>query len=197
MNENTTGATKKRSGLVLGIMMAVIVVGCSGGAETGTTGASDTGVDTESTMADVVDTTTTGASTATGDPVASDQDPCTILTIDEINQVFPGNDEPWAAEDQQCLFDGFFIDLQPLTLEMIEDQEEPTGWEVRPLEIEGADWAVFRIDTNVTDYEKVLDVIAGGPTGTVHIIVQNADIELGSATFEGVVGLLQTAMGRL
>ena len=197
MNANTTRAAKKPSSLALGIMIAVIVVGCSGGAETETTAASDIGGDTDSTMAEVANTTTTEASAATGDPIVSDQDPCTILTIDEINEVFPGNDEPMAAEDLQCLFDGFFIDLQPLTLEMVEAEEEPTGWEVRPLEIDGADWAVVRIDTNVTEYEKVLDVIAGDPTGTVHLVVQNADIEFGSATYEGVVDLLEKAMGRL
>jgi hypothetical protein len=177
--------------------MTLLVVACGGGAETTTTSVASQDTTSSDSPAGGAVTTTTEGPAATDEPVASDADPCTILTVDKINVVFPGNDEPLAAEGDQCLYEGFVVDLGPITMEGLEAEEEPTGWEIRPIEIDGADWAVARIDTNVTEYEKVLDVVAGGVTGTVHLVVQNADIEWGSPVYDGLVDLLQAAIGRL
>lgn len=200
MNLGTNKTKERPTGLAVALMLALVVVSCAGETGTANTGVTDSEVDVDSTTADVDSTTTTEDTTAAGEPVASDQDPCTILMVDEINQVFPGNSDPVTAEGTGCLYDGLRIDLRPLTLEVIEAEEEPTGWEVRPIDIDGADWAVVRIDTNVTDHEKVLDVIAGGANGTVHLIpaeLSGEDVVLGSPVYEGLVDLLQTAFERL
>lgn len=191
-----TRFANRPNGFGVAVTLALVVAACTGGVDTATTGAPST-ASGETSMNTGAGTTTTGSPSVTDEPVTSDADPCAVLTIDEINEVFPGNDEPLAAEGDQCLYEGFFVDLGPLTLETLEAEEEATGWEVRPIEIEGADWAVVRIDTNVTEFEKVLDVVAGGAGGTVHLVVQNADVEFESPAYQGLIGLLQTASGRV
>lgn len=187
------------SGLAVAVMLAVVLAACGGsGTETDTTAVDGTiAATSDSTTDGTMEPATTETTPATGGQ-ASDADPCTILTIDEINEVFPGNDEPLAAEGNQCMWEvSWYIDLGPVSLEGLEAEEEPTGWEIRPIEIDGADWAVVRIDTNVTEYEKVLDVAAGGANGSVRLVVQNADVEWGTPTYDGLVGLLQKAFGNL
>lgn len=191
----TTNRPATRTRVVTAALLLVALTACAAGEESVDQTMTDP---TEGSTAPPGDNTGTGTdSTSPAGDEASDLDPCTVLTVEEINSVFPGNDAPVSAEGTGCLYQGLRIDLAPLTLESIQAEEEPTGWEVRPMKIDGAEWAVARVDTNVTEYEKVLDVIARGPNATVHLIADfGTDIEMGSPTYEGLVSLLQTAMNR-
>lgn len=73
-------------------------------------------------------------------------DPGRVLTLEEIQQEFPENTQVLSSDVDGCLWDSVRIDFQPIALEMLERDAEPTGWEVSPIDISGADWAVVEID---------------------------------------------------
>ena len=196
MRSKSKHEARGRKLAVVGFAM-VVIVGCGGSGETSptVTGSSSVPVDATGTTGQVGDPGTS----STGSPTASDLDPCEILTLEDVQQEFPENVQVLTSDWDGCLWDSLRSDYKPLTLEVIEAEAEPTGWEPRPIEIAGADWAVVRVDTNETTYEKVFDVLAGGPKGTAHLVPWGDldGLELGTPEYEALVRLLQIAYDRL
>jgi len=172
----------------------VLLAACggSGAEETGEPG--DT-----STTNGVVVSVTTGAETSPGGEPLLPEDPCQVLTLEDVQAEFPENTQVVSSDEDGCLWDTIRIDFKPLTLEIIEGEADPTGWDPRPIDVPGAEWAVVRIDTNVTEFERVFDVFAGGPAGTVHLIpwAERDDMELNSPEYDSLLELLRVAWDRL
>jgi hypothetical protein len=185
----------RRRKLALVSLAMVVIVGCGGSGETSPTVTASVPVDATGTTGQVGGPGTS----STGSPTASDLEPCEILTLEDVQEEFPENVQVLASDVDGCLWDSLRSDYKPLTLEVIEAEAEPTGWEPRPIEIAGADWAVVRVDTNETTYEKVLDVLAGGPDGTAHLVPWGdlEGLELGTPEYEALLRLLQIAYDRL
>jgi hypothetical protein len=135
-------------------------------------------------------------------PPATKVDPCTLLSLEEVQAVLPKTRGPLTQDppNHQCVFfDGLFVQVGPMTHDDVKLDREL--WKLEPVEIDvpGTDWAIARIDAEAATPREIHDLIAVGPAGTLSLVPTggNDGISFGSADYEAMLDLLKAGYSRL